>query len=50
TTAAPTEGAEAGGTTVVITGTDLTGATSVKIGGHPAPQVTRGNPPPFLFF
>ncbi|MGO4649772.1 beta strand repeat-containing protein, partial [Nocardia sp. 2YAB30] len=40
TTAVPNLGLEAGGTTVVLTGTDLTGATAVSFGGTPATSFT----------
>ncbi|WP_228796579.1 beta strand repeat-containing protein [Nocardia nova] len=40
TTIAPSSGPIAGGTTVVLTGTDLTGATSVGFGGTPATSFT----------
>ncbi|MET8028421.1 IPT/TIG domain-containing protein, partial [Streptomyces avermitilis] len=36
----PTSGPEAGGTTVVITGTNLTGATAVTFGATPATSFT----------
>ncbi|WP_245560280.1 IPT/TIG domain-containing protein, partial [Nocardia asiatica] len=44
TLAAPTTGPEAGGTTVVITGTDLTGATAVNFGATPATSFTIDSP------
>ncbi len=40
TTLAPTSGPEAGGTSVVITGTQLTGATAVSFGATPATGFT----------
>ena len=41
---APTSGPEAGGTPVVITGTDLTGATGVTFGGVAATSYTVDSP------
>ncbi|WP_040781725.1 IPT/TIG domain-containing protein, partial [Nocardia pneumoniae] len=38
--AAPNSGAAAGGTTVVLTGTDLTGTTAVDFGATPAASFT----------
>ncbi|WP_218019475.1 IPT/TIG domain-containing protein [Nocardia arthritidis] len=40
TSAAPNSGAAAGGTTVVLTGTDLTGTTAVDFGATPAASFT----------
>ncbi|TKT69907.1 IPT/TIG domain-containing protein, partial [Aquamicrobium sp. LC103] len=40
TSVVPDQGPEAGGTTVIITGTDLTGATSATFGGTPATSYT----------
>ena len=40
----PASGPEAGGTTVTITGTDLTGATDVEFGTTPATSFTVDNP------
>ncbi|WP_373283944.1 IPT/TIG domain-containing protein, partial [Nocardia exalbida] len=39
-TVVPSSGPEAGGTTVVLTGTDLTGATAVSFGATPAASFT----------
>ncbi|MGZ4217191.1 MAG: IPT/TIG domain-containing protein [Solirubrobacteraceae bacterium] len=40
----PASGPEAGGTTVTITGTDLTGTTDVEFGSTPATDVSVGGP------
>ncbi|WP_217999227.1 IPT/TIG domain-containing protein, partial [Nocardia exalbida] len=44
TTLLPSVGLEAGGTVVVITGTDLTGTTAVDFGGTPATSFTINSP------
>jgi hypothetical protein len=44
TTAVPNVGSVTGGTTVVLTGTDLTGATGVSFGGTPATSFTVDSP------
>jgi hypothetical protein len=44
TTLLPNVGLEAGGTLVVITGTDLTGTTAVDFGGTPATSFTINSP------
>ncbi|WP_218003065.1 IPT/TIG domain-containing protein, partial [Nocardia asiatica] len=44
TLAVPNTGLQAGGTTVVITGTDLTGTTSVDFGATPATSFTVDSP------
>jgi formylglycine-generating enzyme required for sulfatase activity len=41
---APTSGSNAGGTTITLTGTNLSGATSVMVGGNPATNVTVVSP------
>jgi formylglycine-generating enzyme required for sulfatase activity len=43
TSVSPTSGTTAGGTTITITGTNLTGASSVTVGGNPATSVTVVN-------
>uniref|UniRef100_UPI002457BCBC beta strand repeat-containing protein n=1 Tax=Nocardia abscessus TaxID=120957 RepID=UPI002457BCBC len=44
-TAVPSSGPETGGTTVVLTGTGLTGATAVTFGATPATSFTVDSPP-----
>ena len=41
---APTSGPSTGGTTVIVTGTNFTGATAVRFGGSPAPVFTVTSP------